>query len=47
MIAVVRAGAVTYSPEPTTEFEEGDEVLLVGDAGALEKARTLFETPSR
>jgi len=47
VIAVVRAGAVTYSPEPTTEFEEGDEVLLVGDAGALEKARTLFEAVAR
>jgi CPA2 family monovalent cation:H+ antiporter-2 len=46
VIAVVRAGAVTYSPEPTTEFVVGDEVLLVGDATALEKARTLFETPS-
>src|SRR5687768_17261113 len=39
VIAIVRAGAVTYSPEPTTVFEVGDEVLLVGDAAALEKAR--------
>jgi monovalent cation:H+ antiporter-2, CPA2 family len=46
VIAVVRAGAVTYSPESTTEFAVGDEVLLVGDANALEKARTLFETTS-
>jgi CPA2 family monovalent cation:H+ antiporter-2 len=46
VIAVVRAGTVTYSPEPTTEFALGDEVLLVGDANALEKARTLFETVS-
>jgi monovalent cation:H+ antiporter-2, CPA2 family len=46
VIAVVRAGAVTYSPEPTTEFAVGDEVLLVGDANALEKARTLFEATS-
>ena len=44
VIAVVRAGAVTYSPEPTMTFAVGDEVLLVGDAGALEKARALFET---
>src|SRR5687767_12216834 len=43
VIAIVRAGAVTYSPEPTTVFEVGDEVLLVGDAAALEKARGLFE----
>jgi CPA2 family monovalent cation:H+ antiporter-2 len=44
VIAVVRAGAVTYSPEPTTTFEVGDEVLLVGDTDALEKARALFES---
>jgi CPA2 family monovalent cation:H+ antiporter-2 len=43
VIAIVRAGSVTYSPEPTTVFEVGDEVLLVGDANALEKARGLFE----
>lgn len=43
VIAVVRKGAVTYSPEPTTTFEVGDEVLLVGDPNALEKARTFFE----
>jgi len=44
VIAIVRKRAVTYSPEPTTIFEVGDEVLLVGDANALEKARALFET---
>jgi CPA2 family monovalent cation:H+ antiporter-2 len=44
VIAVVRRGAVTYSPEPNTVFEVGDEVLLVGDTDALEKARTYFET---
>jgi CPA2 family monovalent cation:H+ antiporter-2 len=44
VIAVVRRGAVTYSPEPNTVFEVGDEVLLVGDTAALEKARTYFET---
>ena len=43
VIAVVRRGAVTYSPEPNTVFEVGDEVLLVGDADALEKARGYFE----
>ena len=43
VIAVVRHGAVTYSPEPTMAFEVGDEVLLVGDSGALEKARSYFE----
>ena len=43
VIAVVRHGAVTYSPEPNTVFEVGDEVLLVGDADALEKARSYFE----
>ena len=43
VIAVVRSGSVTYSPEPTWTFEVGDEVLLVGDAAALEKARTFFE----
>jgi CPA2 family monovalent cation:H+ antiporter-2 len=43
VIAVVRRGAVTYSPEPTTVFEVGDEVLLVGDTDALEKARSYFE----
>jgi len=35
---------VTYSPEPNTVFEVGDEVLLVGDADALEKARSYFES---
>ena len=44
VIAVVRAGAVTYSPDPTMPFEVGDELLLVGDAAALEKARALFES---
>ena len=44
VIAVVRRGAVTYSPEPNTVFEVGDEVLLVGDADALEKARSYFES---
>ena len=44
VIAIVRHGAVTYSPEPNIIFEVGDEVLLVGDADALEKARTYFET---
>jgi CPA2 family monovalent cation:H+ antiporter-2 len=43
VIAVVRKGAVTYSPEPTTVFEVGDEVLLVGDREALEKAAAYFE----
>jgi CPA2 family monovalent cation:H+ antiporter-2 len=43
VIAVVRSGSVTYSPEPTWTFQVGDEVLLVGDATALEKARMLFE----
>ena len=43
VIAVVRKGAVTYSPEPTTTFEVGDEVLLVGDSNSLEKARSYFE----
>ena len=43
LIAIVRKGAVTYSPEPSTVFEVGDEVLLVGDSNALEKARTYFE----
>ena len=43
VIAVVRKKEVTYSPEPTMVFEVGDEVLLVGDANALEKARALFE----
>jgi CPA2 family monovalent cation:H+ antiporter-2 len=43
VIALVRNGAVTYSPEPTTTFEVGDEVLLVGDSNALEKARSYFE----
>ena len=43
VIAVVRKGAVTYSPEPTTTFEVDDEVLLVGDSEALEKARSYFE----
>jgi CPA2 family monovalent cation:H+ antiporter-2 len=46
VIAVVRGGAVTYSPEPTTVFEVGDEVLLVGDADALDKARAMFELGS-
>ena len=43
VIAVVRSGSVTYSPEPTWTFSVGDEVLLVGDAAALEKARSFFE----
>jgi monovalent cation:H+ antiporter-2, CPA2 family len=43
VIAIVRGGAVTYSPEATTTFDVGDEVMLVGDADALEKARALFE----
>ena len=43
VIAIVRAGKVTYSPDPTTTFEVNDEVLLVGDAEALEKARALFD----
>ena len=43
VIAVVRKGVVTYSPEPTTVFEVGDEVLLVGDRDALAKAAPLFE----
>lgn len=43
VIAVVRAGGVTYSPEPSTVFEIGDEVLLVGDTDAIEKARELFD----
>ena len=43
VIAVVRKGAVTYSPDPLAPFEAGDEVLLVGDTNALEKARSLFE----
>lgn len=47
VIAVVRAGAVTYSPDPLTPFEVGDEVLLVGDTDALEKAREMFEQVSR
>ena len=46
VIAVVRSGSVTYSPEPTWTFSVGDEVLLVGDAAALEKARSLFERSS-
>ena len=46
VIAVVRSGAVTYSPEPTYTFSVGDEVLLVGDAAALEKARSFFEKTS-
>ena len=46
VIAIVRKGAATYSPESTTIFEVGDEVLLVGDANALEKARMLFEGAS-
>jgi CPA2 family monovalent cation:H+ antiporter-2 len=43
VIAVVRRGAVTYSPDPTVAFEVGDEVLLVGDTDALAKARGYFE----
>ena len=43
VIAIVRGGAVTYSPDPTTTFEVGDEVLLVGDTNSLEKARAMFE----
>jgi CPA2 family monovalent cation:H+ antiporter-2 len=43
VIAVVRRGAVTYSPDPVAPFEVGDEVLVVGDTNALEKARSLFE----
>ena len=43
VIAFVRKGEVTYSPDPTTTFEVGDEVLLVGDTNALEKARAMFE----
>jgi CPA2 family monovalent cation:H+ antiporter-2 len=43
VIAIVRKGAITYSPEPSMVFEVGDEVLLVGDPNALEKARTYFE----
>jgi CPA2 family monovalent cation:H+ antiporter-2 len=43
VIAIVRAGSVTYSPDAATMFEVGDEVLLVGDADALERARALFE----
>jgi len=43
VIAIVRARAVTYSPDPSMMFEVGDEVLLVGDADALEKARGFFE----
>jgi CPA2 family monovalent cation:H+ antiporter-2 len=43
VIAVVRRGAVTYSPDPTTVFAVGDEVLLVGDTDALAKARGYFE----
>jgi len=46
VIAVVRAGAVTYSPDPLAPFEAGDEVLLVGDTDALEKARKVFEEPA-
>lgn len=44
VIAVVRTGNVTYSPEASTVFEPGDEVLLVGDGDALESARALFES---
>jgi CPA2 family monovalent cation:H+ antiporter-2 len=44
VIAIVRSGAVTYSPDPTGSFEVGDEVLMVGDTNALEKARALFES---
>jgi CPA2 family monovalent cation:H+ antiporter-2 len=43
VIAIVRGGSVNFSPDPTTIFDVGDEVLLVGDANALEKARALFE----
>jgi len=43
VIAVVRRGAVSYSPDPATVFEVGDEVLLVGDNDALAKARGYFE----
>jgi len=43
VIAVVRGGGVTYSPDPSSVFEVGDEVLLVGDANSLEKARAFFE----
>ena len=43
VIAFVRNGEVTYSPDPMTTFEVGDEVLLVGDTNALEKARAMFE----
>ena len=42
VIAIVRRSAVTYSPDPSATFEVGDEVLLVGDANALEKARAMF-----
>ena len=45
VIAIVRHGSVTYSPEPMMKFEVNDEVLLVGDAIALEKARVLFDEP--
>jgi CPA2 family monovalent cation:H+ antiporter-2 len=43
VIAVVRRGAATFSPDPAAAFEVGDEVLLVGDNDALAKARGYFE----
>lgn len=46
VIAVIRQGAVTYTPDPTLPFCAGDEVLLVGDPDALEKAREIFQAPS-
>jgi len=46
VIAIVRARRVTYSPDPTMTFEVGDEVLLVGDADSLEKARRFFDVAS-
>jgi CPA2 family monovalent cation:H+ antiporter-2 len=45
IVGIERAGVTTVNPGPEEELFAGDQVLLLGKAGQLEKARTMLLQP--
>jgi CPA2 family monovalent cation:H+ antiporter-2 len=47
IVGIERAGATTVNPGPDEELLAGDKVLLLGQSGQLEAARSLLGAPGR
>ncbi|MGF1633401.1 MAG: amino acid permease [Phycisphaerae bacterium] len=47
IVAMVRRGPVTFTPNADTRLEEGDRLTIIGDPGAIQKLYDTYVEPDR